>query len=127
MTASGAISHAWPYLHKDSLISEGESHSNLGKTDVSAWREKKCLHRELLSSKFLGAGVLKTRVVQGMSRGWLAKVRSLNSVKLVKIEVILLLLNTQNPSTANMGGSLHGVHISSRDVLITYLMSAVLD
>lgn len=68
MTASGAIFHAWPYLHKESVISGGESHSNLGKTDVSAWREKICLHRELHSSRFPGSGVLKTRGIRNVQR-----------------------------------------------------------
>lgn len=56
-----------------------------------------------------------------MSRGWLAKVRSLKSVKLVKTEVILFLLNAQNPSTASMGGNLQRVHINTRDILIAVL------
>lgn len=61
-----------------------------------------------------------------MARGWLAKVRSLNSVKLVKTEVILLLLNMQNPSTANMGGSLHRVLTNTRNIFIILLDQAVI-
>lgn len=68
MTASGAIFHAWPYPHKDYLISGGESHSNLGKTDVSAWSEKIGLHRELHSSKFSRTEVLKTRGLRSVQR-----------------------------------------------------------
>lgn len=60
-----------------------------------------------------------------MARGWLAKVRSLNSVKLVKTEVILLLLNMQNPSTANMEGSLHRVLTNTRNIFIILLDQAV--
>lgn len=64
--------------------------------------------------------------LSGMARGWLAKVRSLNSVKLVKTEVILLLLNMQNPSTANMGGSLHRVLTNTRNIFIILLDQAVI-